>query len=326
MPDVHSLNRRTSVFVNHICWITAEDHLYTLDKPDVEDYYYLSPHIYMEEHYYGKSTLRTRSLLSAGRRLTAGDLALIAMESLSENAEQWDVLILAQTYPDRYAMNPPLARILESTSWKVDYPLAFSHLGALAGLEGIQAARWTLMGDQRGALVLTEQRVLESGRGFLTRQGCSQTGVPGERSDMAVALDLSKETGALEVDYMGKVFMNSAEGRSISEKVSSILEELMNSCQANHVIVQSSLASRICIDGEQQLHPVKTFGIPHRDYQSGDVWIQLGEQLQNGSIRPGERVLLVAWDGGCLLSASCAFVTRQPNLSKLPLHSEVGTT
>ncbi|WP_336783724.1 hypothetical protein [Paenibacillus illinoisensis] len=324
MPDVHNLNCRTSVFVNHICWVTAEDHLYTLDTPDVEDYYYLSPHIYMEEHYYGKSTLRTRSLLSAGRRVTAGDLALIAMDSLSENAELWDVLILAQTYPDRYAMNPPLARILESTSWKVDYPLAFSHLGALAGLEGIQAAQWTLMGNQRGALVLTEQRVLESG--VLPRQGCSQTGIPGERSDMAVALDLSKETGALEVDYMKKVSMNSAEGRSISEKVSSILEELMQSCQIDHVIVQSSLVSRICADGEQHIHPVKTFGKPHRDYQSGDVWIQLGEQLQNGSIRPGERVLLIAWDGGCLLSVSCAFVIRQPNLSKLPLHLGVGTS
>ncbi|MEK4272121.1 hypothetical protein [Paenibacillus sp. FSL R7-0026] len=317
MPDTLNNPRAMSVYVNHICWVTAEDHLYTTDTLDVEDYYYLSPHIYMEENYYDRSTVRTRSLRSDDQRVTAGDLALVVMESLaSGTSERWDLLILAQTYPERYAMNPPLARILESTSWKVDYPLALSHMGPLAATEGMQAAAWTLGREERGMFVLAEQRVIE------------EHDSPGDLSDMAVALELNRQSGALAVNYIGKRTVDDIEGSVMASEIISIIDEFMDAGQTENILLQSRLRRHIIPYSKPDMSLIKSvYHVPETiDYQSGDVWIQLAEQLQSGNIKVDDRVLLISWDGERLLSACCVHVVHMPVLSRLTLHQEVKTS
>ncbi|WP_433750127.1 hypothetical protein [Paenibacillus amylolyticus] len=317
MPDTLNNPRAMSVYVNHICWVTAEDHMYTTDMLDVEDYYYLSPHIYMEENYYDRFTVRTRSLRSGDQQITAGDLAMVVMEPLaSGTSEHWDLLILAQTYPERYAMNPPLARILESPSWKVNYPLALSHMGPLAATEGMQVAAWTLGRKERGMFVLSEQRVIE------------EHNSPNDLSDMAVALELNGQSGALAVNYIGKRTVDDIEGNAVASEMISIIDEFMGAGQTENIVLQSRLRRHII----SYLKPGMSFSkpvyhIPETiDYQSGDVWIQLAVQLQNGNIKVDDHVLLISWDGERLLSACCVHVVHLPVLSRLTLHQEVKTS
>ncbi len=317
MPDTLNKPRAMSVYVNHICWVTAEDHLYTTDMIDVEDYYYLSPHIYMEENYYDRSAVRTRSLRSGDQQVTAGDLAMIVMEPVASiTSEHWDLLILAQTYPERYAMNPPLARILDSPSWKVEYPLALSHMGPLAATEGMQVAAWTLGREERGMFVLTEQRVIEEHKSS------------NDLSDMAIALELNSQSGALAVNYIGKRTVDDIEGRTVASEMISIIDEFMGAGRTENILLQSRLRRHII----SYLEPGMSFGKPVYDipetvdYQSGDVWIQLADQLQNGNIKVDDRVLLISWDGERLLSACCVHVVHMPVLSRLTLHQEVKTS
>lgn len=310
------------IYVDHICWLTAEDHLYTLDWPTPDDYFYVSPHIYMEDHYYGRVGTLTRSLMADGKRLTAGDLAFMVMERLSTKAH-WDWLILAQTYPERHALSAPLARMLETAAWQVNYPLGLSHMGALAGTEAIQAAQWSIRRKERAAIVLAEQRVFhddgQAGYGF-------QTESHGDTADMAVALQASTDQGALQVHYVGKKIIQSGEADSFASQVRNIIRELMHDCTAEHMILQSRLGMHISGNAILHIGPDKTVCVPYADYQSGDVWIQLAEKLQRGVIKPEERVVLVSWDGDLMLSACCVHVIHLPLLSGLAINQEIKTT
>lgn len=322
MPEPFHNAAFDPIYVDHICWLTAEDHFYTLDWPTPDDYFYVSPHIYMEDHYYGRVGTLTRSLMADGKRLTAGDLALMVMERLSTEAH-WDWLILAQTCPERHALNAPLARMLETAAWHVDFPLGLSHMGALAGTEAIQAAQWSIRGKERAAIVLVEQRVFhddgQDGYGLKTQKR-------GDTSDMAVALQACTNQGALQVSYVGKRIVQSGEVDSFASEVQDIIRELMDGCTADHVILQSRLGLHISDNSILHIGSDKTVCVPYADYQSGDVWIQLAEKLQRGIIRPKERVVLVSWDGNRMISACCVHVVHLPLLSSLAMNQEIKTT
>ncbi|MFC9711445.1 hypothetical protein ACFTRD_25210 [Paenibacillus sp. NPDC056933] len=322
MPEPLHNAAGAPIYVDHISWVTAEDHLYTLDWPTPDDYFYVSPHIYMEDHYYGRVGTLTRSLMADGKRMTAGDLALMVMERLSTKAT-WDWLILAQTCPERHALNAPLARMLETAPWHVNYPLGLSHLGALAGTEAIQAAQWSIGRKERAAIVLVEQRVLhDDGQVGYGLQAESQ----GDTADMAVALQACKDQGALQVRYAGRRIIHSDEAASFASEVLDIIRELMDGCEAEHVIFQSRLGLHMSGSSILNIGPSKTVCVPHTDYQSGDVWIQLAEKLQRGMIGPDERVVMVSWDGDHLISACCVHVIHIPLLSRLTMIQEIRTT
>ncbi|WP_405154978.1 hypothetical protein [Paenibacillus sp. FSL K6-0108] len=322
MPDTFHNAGIDSIYVDHICWLTAEDHLYTLDWPTPDDYFYVSPHIYMEDHYYGRVATLTRSLMADGKRLTAGDFALMVMERLSTKAH-WDWMIFAQTCPERHALNAPLARMLETAAWHVDYPLGLSHMGALAGTEAIQAAQWSICRKERAAIVLVEQRVLhdddQTGYGLKTEE-------LGDTADMAVALQACAAQGALQVSYAGKRIIQSSQPDSFTSEVLGIIRELMNGWTAEHIILQSKLGLHMSGGSILHISPAKTVCVPHADYQSGDVWIQLADKLQRGVIKPGERAVLVSWDGDRLISACCVNVIHLPLLSRIEINQEIRTS
>lgn len=322
MPNTFQNTARDPIYVDHICWLTAEDHLYTLDWPTPDDYFYVSPHIYMEDHYYGRVGTLTRSLMADGKRVTAGDLALMVMERLSTQAH-WDWLVFAQTCPERHALNAPLARMLETAPWHVDYPLGLSHMGALAGTEAIQAAQWSIHPKERAAIVLVEQRILHDdgqvGYGLQAKHH-------GDTADMAVALQACTEQGALQVRYVGKKTIQSGEADLFASEVMDIIRELMDDCAAEHIILQSKLGLHMSGSSILHINPSISVCVPHTDYQSGDVWIQLVEKLQRGVIEPKDRVVLVSWDGDRLISACCVHVVHLPLLSRLTMNQEIKTS
>lgn len=255
------------IYVEQISWLTAEDHLYTLDWPTPDDYVYASPHIYMEDHYYGRVGTLTRSLMVDGRRVTAGDLALMVLECLGINAH-WDWLILAQTCPERHALNAPLARMLETAPWQVDHPIGITHMGALAGTEAIQVALWSMLPNERTAIVLVEQRILhDDGQIGYGRPSKPEV----DQGDMAVALEAGLGQGALQVHYAGKRIIRSDEATAFASEARAMIREWMEGYAAEHIILQSRLGLRL-------------YGSAARaDYQSGDVWIQLADKLERGS-------------------------------------------
>lgn len=310
------------IYVDHICWLTAEDHLYTLDWPTPDDYVYVSPHIYMEDHYYGRVGTLTRSLMADGRRVTAGDLALMVLEQLSTKPH-WDWLILAQTCPERHALNAPLARMLETAPWRVDHPLGITHMGALAGTEAIQVALWSMLPNERTAIVLVEQRILHDDGQI----GYGQPSEPkGDLGDMAVALEVGLGQGALQIHYAGKRIIRSDDATTFASEALGMIREWMDSHAAVHVILQSRLGLRL--NGSSVLHisPSKTICVPRTDYQSGDVWIQLADKLERGIIRPDDRVMLVSWDDDRMISACCVHVIRLPILNRLTINQEIKTS
>ncbi|WP_336764194.1 hypothetical protein [Paenibacillus sp. USHLN196] len=322
MPDSLHDDIGVPTYVDHICWLTAEDHLYTLDWPTPDDYVCVSPHIYMEDHYYGHVGTLTRSLMSNGRRVTAGDLVLMVLERLSTKP-YWEWLILAQSCPERHALNAPLARILETAPWRVDHPLGITHMGALAGTEAIQAALWSMLPNERTAIVMVEQRILhEDGQ-----IGYGQRSEPyGELGDMAVALEAGLGQGALQVYYSGKRIIRSNETTTFSSEALGVIREWMDVYAAEHIILQSRLGLRISGSTVLHISPSKTVCVPHTDYQSGDVWIQLADKLERGIIRPDDRVMLVSWDNDRMISGCCVHVVHLPLLSRLTLNQEIKTS
>lgn len=311
----------TPIYVDHISWLTAEDHLYSLDWPTPDDYFYVLPHIYMEDHYYGRAGTVSRSLLWGERRLTAGDLALMVLEKLGTQAS-WDWMILAQTYPERHALTAPLARMLESASWQVKHPLGVTHMGALAGTETIQVAHWSKLPREKAVIVLVEQRILQDdGPDAYRHRSASQ----GELSDMAVALESGGDQGALQIHYAGKRMITSAEKDFAAEILGSI-QHLMADYAAEQVILQSSLGWHIGGHLLSQIQAPYSCSVSKVDYQSGDVWIQLADRLQKGSIQPGARVLLISWDDARTISACCVHVLHKPLLSRITLNQEIKTS
>ncbi|WP_337034918.1 hypothetical protein [Paenibacillus illinoisensis] len=321
MPDPFLRNFGSPIYVDHISWLTVEDHLYTLDWPTPDDYFYVSPHIYMEDHYFGRVGTLTRSLMSDEKRLTAGDLALAVIGQLPTKGT-WDMLILSQTCPERHALTAPLARMLETAPWQVLYPLALSHMGSLAATESIQAAQWSLHQKDEAAIVLVEQRVLHEDHPSGYR---GRTENEGEIADMAVALKAGLREGALQVHYAGKRIMGQDEAGTFSSEVLEMVDEMMNGFEAEHIILQSRLGMRISRNSIVQLGSSKTVCVPQTDYQSGDIWIQLADKLQRGIILPNDRVLMLSWDGDRMISACCVLVIHLPELSKLTLNLEIKT-
>ncbi|PQP83663.1 hypothetical protein C0Q44_02950 [Paenibacillus sp. PCH8] len=322
MSDLLHDDRGAPIYVDHICWLTAEDDMYTLDWPTPDDYFKVLPHIYMEDHYYGRVGTLTRSLLADGRRVTAGDLALRVLERMSTKPH-WDWLILAQTCPERHALNAPLARMLETATWQVEHPLGITHMGALAGTEAIQVALWSLFPNERAVIVLVEQRILhDDGPVGYSQQSESH----GDLADMAVALEAGLGQGALQIHYAGKRIIRSDEPATFASEVLDIIRDLMDDHAAEHVILQSRLGWRISGSSVWNIHPSKSVCVPRTDYQSGDVWIQLADKLEQGGIKPDDRVMLISWDDDRMLSACCVHVMHMPMLSRLTMNQEIKTS
>ncbi|WP_251583762.1 hypothetical protein [Paenibacillus sp. MER 78] len=335
---MHNSLRIPPLFVDSIHWLTLPDQDYVLEASP-EDYHALSPYLYAEKAYLGTPMdSEIRAYIRNGKRVTSGDMACKVLEPFQQDS-CWDAIVLAQSYPDRYALNPPLARLLHEVPLHFGTYLGLSHLGPLAAVEFIPLMHWTM---QRQALVVfSEQRILpwkeedvgfsEQGL-FLPRKeedvGFSEQGLflprkeedvdfseqglflprkeegPYPRTDMAVAMEVRPAGGALELHYEGKHEWSHSNAETI-------LASLIRKYSPDQIFIQSALHHVFDSDSAPAVHRRA------EDAHSGDVWIQLAEWLSLNQPEPGTRVLLAAGDDHHQMSVCSVTVHSMPALNLL---------
>lgn len=303
---MHNSLRIPPLFVDSIHWLTLPDQDYVLEASP-EDYHALSPYLYAEKAYLGTPMdSEIRAYIRNGKRVTSGDMACKVLEPVQQDS-CWDAIVLAQSYPDRYALNPPLARLLHEVPLHFGTYLGLSHLGPLAAVEFIPLMHWTM---QRQALVVfSEQRILpwkeedvdfsEQGL-FLPRK---EEG-PYPRTDMAVAMEVRPAGGALELHYEGKHEWSHSNAETI-------IASLIRKYSPDQIFIQSALHHVFDSDSAPAVHRRA------EDAHSGDVWIQLAEWLSLNQPEPGTRVLLAAGDDHHQMSVCSVTVHSMPALNLL---------
>ncbi|WP_160036771.1 hypothetical protein [Paenibacillus sp. An7] len=275
-----------SLFVDSISWLTIRDEDYVNEELP-NDYHFISPYLFAEKTYYGNPLASSvRTYIHNGQRLTSGDMANKVLDH--SKGIKWDAFIVAQSYPDRYSLNPPLARLLEEGPIHCEKYFGLSHLGSLASVEFIPVLQWSMY--HQALIVFTEQRILppiyENGLCPLV--------------DMAVSLELKAKKGALEIQYEGKYKINKLQANTV-------IESLKVKYKPDITIVQSRLSSFLNITENKLI----------ADAQSGDIWVQLAEWLTVNQPCAGTKIMLVAWDYKNQLSVCCVIVHSQPVLNRI---------
>lgn len=301
---MHKRLKTAPLFVNCINWLTIPDQDYVLEASP-EDYHVLSPYLYAEKAYFGTPMDSViRSYIRDGKRVTSGDMACKVLEPFQKDS-CWDSIVLAQSYPDRYALNPPLARLLEETPLHFANYLGLSHLGPLAAVEFIPLMHWTI--QRQSLVVFSEQRIVQKKEvaDFL-EQGNSlpqkEVG-PYPQTDMAVAMEVNPAGGALELHYEGKQEWSSANAETI-------IASLIKRYSPDQTFIQSALHYGFDSDSAPAVHRRA------EDALSGDVWVQLAEWLRLNQPETGTRVMLVAGDHH-QLSVCSVIVHSMPALNLL---------
>lgn len=286
MYNVCDLNLALSSLV----FLNIDPNNYYLDGEEPSDFFRLEPHLEIEAYYHN---IPIEKVVSYSIRIDNHQVTLSEMlhkchlEILPKvNNYQW--LLLSNSFSDRQPEIQALPRILEWTDKKPKNYFGISHLGSQASLDSLEILELALNDGEEGVLLLGEQLFIENNRhseGYLPL------------ADFAMGIHFSKGSGAIQILQIGNYPLSKCglsdqnDEMAFSKIIRKIVESISHQHQPKWIIVQNLFGHMDNLEFDS-LYIRKTNST--QNYQSSDVWYTFIELLCTGKLNKDEKILLIS--------------------------------
>ncbi|ETT86889.1 hypothetical protein BK130_06845 [Viridibacillus sp. FSL H8-0123] len=263
---------------------------YYLDGKEPSDFFRLEPHLEIDAYYHNIpiETVESYSIKIDNQQVTLSEMLHKCHTELLPVVNNYQCLLISNSFSDRQPEIQPLPRILEWSDKKPKNYFGVSHLGSLASIDCLEILELCLNEGEEGILLLGEQLFIEQNRyrtGYLPL------------SDFAMGMHFSKGHGSIQILQIGNYPLAEYQSNIESSKIhfSNIIKQIYELVSHQHqpkwVIVQNLFGRMDFL--ESDLFFIRKTNVA-QNYQSSDVWYTFTELLLSGKLKKEEKILIIS--------------------------------
>jgi len=276
--------------LSSLAFLNIDQDNYYIDGEEISDYLRLEPHLQIEAYYNNvpKESVVSYSIKINNQQVTLSEMIHQCHIELFPKVNNYQCLLLSNSFSDRQPEIQALPRILEWSDIKPKNYFGISHLSSIASIESLEILELSFNEEEDGILLLGEQLIIEKNRYC---EGYSPF------ADFAMGMHFSKGYGPIQVLQIGSYFTSDNELNSnnseiiFSEIINQIIELVSQQHQLKRVIVQNLFSHMVYEEYDalyiRQINSTK-------DYQSGDVWYTFLELLSTEKLNKEEKILIIS--------------------------------
>lgn len=280
---------KNNLFINKIALEVTDQTDYKFEELSQEQMKKIFP-LYRIEKFYNRVSNYSFvpwTLYKEGKAYTSFDLSYNLIRKISNEEKRYEVIMLAQSYPDRLC-GSPLAKLLHKTSLSFNKVIGLTHMESLASIEALNVVDTMISENSCGLVILTEMLPFR-------HQKVRNSQEYNHYGDFSVGLEVSKRDGKIEIINITRFISQTSCIDQKNEFISFMLKkirETLSTYQIDYIIVQNQFR-QLTLD-IPNLYERKLY--KNINFLSGDVWISLVDMIKSNKLESNNNILLVSFN------------------------------